>query len=90
MNGVGNQLLQQVPFFVEVTPDERRLPSVADHARHLLTAFLNGAFLFGPLLPQIGGRHGKQHALGDGAGFDQVVNLVQRRQGEPAIIKAKV
>ena len=73
-----------------MTPDQGRLPGVADHARHLLTTLPNGALLFGPLLPQIGGRHGEQHPLGDGAGFDQVVDLVKRRQGKPAIVKAKI
>ena len=90
MNGVGNQLLQQGPLFVEVTPDQSRLPGAIDHAGHLLTALLNRALLFSALLSQIGSRHGKQHALWNGAGLYQVVNLVQWRQGEPAIIKAKV
>jgi hypothetical protein len=70
LNSIRNQLLQKVPFFVEVAPNQGRLPGASDHAGHLLTAFLNCALFFGPLLPQIGGRHGEQHALGDGAGFD--------------------
>lgn len=90
MNGVRDQLLEQVTFLVEMAPHQGRLTSVANHVGHLLTALLDGALLLGPLFPQVGGRHGEQHSLGDGAGLNQVVDLVQRRQDEPAIVEAKI
>jgi len=73
-----------------MAPHQRRLTGIANHVSHLLASLLNSALFFGPLLPKIGGRHGEQHPLRDGVGLDQMVNLVQRRQDEPTIIKAKV
>lgn len=51
LDRVRDQLLQQVPFFVEMTPDQGGAAGVGHHGGHLFTSLTDGALLFRPLLP---------------------------------------
>ncbi|NBN88308.1 MAG: hypothetical protein EBV32_04380 [Proteobacteria bacterium] len=88
--GIRDQLFQQVAFFVQVAPHQRRLTGAIDHGGHLLTAVLHGALALDPLLPEVGGRDGEQHALRWRGHVDQVIAFAQLRQDEAAILEAKV
>lgn len=90
LDRIGDQLLEEVALLVQVTPNQRRLAGASHHGGNLLASLPHGALLLCALFAQISGWHGEQHALRNRPNLNQVVDLLQWRQGEPTIIEAKV